>query len=90
MFACALLGSTAWLYCTVCLQWITQSVVLPVQHLSGTINRLKAFNAKRKWRAVAAVVMMGARLGLKKRHRDGTEGTRGEQGCKSRHTRRLL
>lgn len=82
-------GSIAVLCCAVlCVQWVAQSVALPEQHLSGTINRLKAFNAKRKWRAVAAVVMMGARLGLKKRNRNGNEEARGEHGCESRDMRR--
>eukprot|EP00752_Nemacystus_decipiens_P012818 g11352.t1 len=49
-------------------------------HLSDTIHRLKAFNAKRKWRAVAAVVMLGARLGLKKRNRSASEEEREEHG----------
>ena len=50
-------------------------------HLSDTIVRLKAFNAKRKWRAVAAVVMLGARLGVKKRNRSASEGEQGQCGC---------
>lgn len=54
-------------------QWVVQSNELPQQHLSGTIVRLKAFNAKRKWRAVATVVMMGARLSRKKRDRQSSE-----------------
>lgn len=62
-------------------QWVVQSNQLPQQHLSGTINRLKAFNAKRKWRAVATVVMMGARLGRRKRDRASSGEKAGNHGC---------
>ena len=62
-------------------QWVVQSNELPQQHLSGTIHRLKAFNAKRKWRAVATVVMMGARLRRRKRDRTSSEEKAGHHGC---------
>ncbi|CAM9707408.1 unnamed protein product [Scytosiphon promiscuus] len=63
--------------------WVTeQSSEQEYAHLSATLDRLKVFNAKRKWRAAAAVVMLGARLGmgLKKRSRDSSEGDRGGHG----------
>lgn len=64
------------------LQWMSQQAGLPAQHLSGTISRLKAFNAKRKWRAVASVVMLGAKFGLKKRGRaDSNEGPKAYHDC---------
>ncbi|CAM9628981.1 unnamed protein product [Ectocarpus sp. 6 AP-2014] len=56
--------------------WLTSACDHEYDHLSDTIHRLKAFNAKRKWRAVAAVVMLGARLGLKKRARSSSEEER--------------
>lgn len=67
-------------------QWLSSSCdnVDEYSHLSGTIHRLKAFNAKRKWRAVAAVVMLGTRLGmgLKKRARNASDdSSAGEHGC---------
>lgn len=67
-------------------QWVAQSCEddqHEYAHLSDTIVRLKAFNAKRKWRAVAAVVMLGARFGVKKRNRSASEEDRGENGCES-------
>ncbi|CAN0288372.1 unnamed protein product, partial [Hapterophycus canaliculatus] len=59
--------------------WVTQSSHHKYDNLCGTLDRLKVFNAKRKWRAVAAVVMLGARLGmgLKKRSRSSSEGGHG-------------
>lgn len=67
-------------------QWVTDTCNHDGDyvHLSDTIHRLKAFNAKRKWRAVAAVVMLGARLGLKKRNRSASEEEREERGCESK------
>lgn len=65
-------------------QWVTQACNRDVHeyvHLSDTIVRLKAFNAKRKWRAVAAVVMLGARLGVKKRNRSASKGDQAQHGC---------
>lgn len=63
-------------------QWLTSACDQEYDHLSDTIHRLKAFNAKRKWRAVAAVVMLGARLGLKKRARSASEeGREDKNGC---------
>lgn len=63
-------------------QWLTSACDHEYDHLSDTIHRLKAFNAKRKWRAVAAVIMLGARLGLKKRARSvSEEGREDKNGC---------
>eukprot|EP00903_Cladosiphon_okamuranus_P009913 g9412.t1 len=58
-------------------------------HLSDTIHRLKVFNARRKWRAVAAVVMWGARVGLKKRNRSASEEEREEHGFSVREIETL-
>ncbi|CAM9567411.1 unnamed protein product, partial [Phaeothamnion confervicola] len=49
--------------------WVRKRSVLPAAHLGGTIQRLKTFNAKRKWRAAAMVCMVGARFALKRRLR---------------------
>ncbi|CAM9934371.1 unnamed protein product [Pylaiella littoralis] len=49
--------------------WLSESCDVEYSHLVRTIRRLKEHNTKRKWRAAAAVMMLGTKLGRKKRSR---------------------